>query len=69
MVKLNNYITWKLLTALLIAKISIKSVAWGATVWFLGESGGSKGPNLLSSICTFSSSSPRIYFFSKLYLF
>jgi len=47
--------------ALLIARISVKSVTCGAIETFFGESGCSNGPNLLSSICTFSSNSAVIY--------
>lgn len=46
--------------ALLIAWISEKSVTCGTAVKFFGESGGSNGPNLLSSMSTFSSNSAII---------
>lgn len=36
--------------ALLIARISVKSVTCGKTVKFFEESGGSNDPNLLSSM-------------------
>lgn len=49
--------------ALLTYKISLKSVTCGVAVTFFGESGNSNGPNLLSSMCTFSSISAVIYIF------
>lgn len=59
--EIKNYYTWKLFMVLLTDKISLKSVTCGASVKFFGESGSSNGPNLLSSMCTFSSISAVIY--------